>query len=178
MGLIIILIVISIIISAILANHNWGFQFGEFIIWFMLFVMLSVVLFSVIQLLGCNINRQEKIVNYTVKIVSLKDNSQINGSGSFLSRINIDEEEYFSFYKVNADGSYSMDKKITRNSVIIPDATPENSYIKITDKITWNSLKNNWWFIFEDTTEHGDYLHGEFHVPANSIKNDYVLDAE
>jgi len=178
MGLIIILIVISIIISAILANHNWGFEFGEFIVWCIMFTMLSAFIFGVIQITGLDINQQEKIVNYTVKIVSLKDNSQINGSGSLLSKINIDEKEYFSFYKVNTDGSYSMDKKITRNSVIIPDATPENSYINITDKITWSSLKNCWWFIFEDTTEHGDYLHGEFHVPANSIKNDYVLDAE
>lgn len=179
MVLIIILIVISIIISAVISKNSYSWcDFFGFTALLTCFMFLSAFIFGTIQLVGFNINRQEKIVNYTVKIVSLKDNSQINGSGSLLSKVNIDEKEYFLFYKVNTDGSYSIDKKIAANSVIIPDATPDNSYIKITDKITWSSLKNNWWFIFQDSTEHGDYLHGEFHVPANSVKNDYILDAE
>jgi len=179
MILIIILTILAFLVATYIAKTLYYYNYmSDYFMMLFVFGFMAAFVFGAIQLVGYNIGIKEKVVEYTVKIVSLKDNTRTEASGSLLTKVNLDERDYFSFYKVNQDGSYSIDKKIVENSVIIPDATPETSYIKITDKITSNSMKNSWWYISQDDTYRGEYLHGEFHVPANSVKNDYILDAE
>jgi hypothetical protein len=133
-----------------------------------------------LQIVGSMVNTKTERVTYRVDLASLKDGSQVEGEfygGLFVSRGQIGEVQYFSFYKDNGNGSFSLDKKEADRSVIIPDATPETAHLIITDDIT--TCTTTWWFVAcGDPNPSGIYIHGDYHVPAGSIKNDFVLDAE
>lgn len=192
MGLAYILLGITFAISLIGASRfnkeKYWWRSGEtkftvFMSWFTIFLSIFSLLYIIAQIFGWVYYTKTETVSYDVKIVSLQDGSQINGqfSGShFVMRGNINQVEYFQYYKDNQNGSFSLDKKEADRSIIIPDATSETAYVKIIDEITsYKPPKDSgWWLMPSNRSNTGIYVHGEFHVPANSIQNNFVLDAK
>lgn len=130
------------------------------------------------QFVGMMVNTHTTQEHNYIKIVSLQDGSQVQGtihSGLFVTQVNIDEMEWFSYYRDNGDGSYSFDKQLASLSSIIPDATPSTAHISSTSSFT--HCEKKWWSTWCGT-DSGIYDHGDFHVPAGSIENNFVLDAK
>lgn len=172
----IILIAIALIFAVIIAWHEDD-KFNAFMATFLCTTMVFVFMFLAVQFIG-NVKNRKLVSNvYPIKIVSLQDNSQINGSvsgGLFVTRGIVGENEYFSFYREHEDGTYSLHKFPAAQSVIVPDSTPQTAHIIVTDQ--HYSCKSNWWLLCGD--QPAFFAHAEFHVPANSITSDFVLDAE
>ncbi len=169
----------SIIITTAIATYRDSFydRWDSFSFSFVLNMFIFGLLYVLSQLIGMAINTYEIPEHHETRIVSLQDGSQIHGDfsgGLFLSRGSIDQVEYFSYYKDNGDGSYSLEKQIASASVIIPDATPETARL-VSDSVLIH-CEYKWWSTW-CSPDRGEYRRGEFHVPANSIKNDFVLDA-
>lgn len=165
------------IIAAIVDEYDkWdSFFAGTFISG----IALTVV-FMFVQLFGLGMNTKVEEVKYSVPIVSINDGTGVEGQmygGLFVTRGYINDTQHFSYYKNNGNGSYSLEKREADRSVIIPDATPETARLDITDSIT--TCKTTWWsMLCQSPNPSGIYVHGEFHVPANSIKNEFELDAQ
>lgn len=131
-----------------------------------------------LNLYGMAKNTTEKEVQYDIPIVSLQDGSQVEGSisgGLFVIQGTIGETQYFSYYKNNGNNTYSLEKREADRSVIVPDATPATAYVHVTDAL--KHCERTWWSFFCEA-DSGRFVHADFHVPANSIKNDFVLDAQ
>jgi hypothetical protein len=138
--------------------------------------VITVFGFMCLQFIGMATQQKSEQVTYRVELASLRDGSETEGH-FYLHRGQIGEVAYFSYYRGNGDGSYSLDKKEADRSVVIPDATPETAHVMITDDI--HTCMPSWWFVTCPTPNvSGIYVHGDFHVPADSIKQDFVLDAQ
>lgn len=171
-----------------LVAHLWGkrreddfWYADDFFSAIMVMFFVTGIPFAIFQLGHYGSAHKVENVTYDIKLASLADNSQLNGrirGGMFAVRGTINEVEYFSFYKANGDGSYSLDKKEADRSVVFPDATPETAYVRITDEITTCKQEAKWYNLGGCDSTSGIYVRGEFHVPEGSIANDFALDAQ
>lgn len=164
------------------AQREIGWDYGgDFFSAIMVMGLITGTFFIIVQGHGISKGHNKEIVTYNIPLASLNDNSQINGkfSGSlFVRRGTINQVEYFSFYKANGDGSYSLDKKEADRSVIFPDTPADRAYVRITDEITRCKREATWYYMFGCDTTTGIYVRGEFHVPEGSIAEDFALDAQ
>lgn len=112
---------------------------------------------------------------YNETIVSIKDNSQVEGNirgGIFLIRGNINQKEYYMGYKQNEDGSFSQFKVPVERSKIYE--TTDGFRLEIYEF----RQKNTGLFVMpchQCTEEHRQY---KIYVPKGSIVQDFTLDAE
>lgn len=152
-------------------DRGEGFLIGGFVGF-----VIAIIGFMVLQFVGMATQQKTEQVTYRVDLASLRDGSETEGH-FYLHRGQIGEVAYFSYYKNNGNNTYSLDKKEADRSVVIPDATPQTAHAMITDEI--HTCMPNWWFVAcPEPAVSGIYLHGDFHVPADSIKQDFVLDAQ
>lgn len=180
------LIVAVSFIAAIIAYKTsywdkWENAIGTFIF---LIVIGAVIGFLTSYFVSLETLKETK-VTFPVKIVSLRDGSQVEGKiggNLFLMRGYIGEKEYFTYYQDNGNGSYSLGKRPAGQSTIWTDVTPETARIDVTDihrECTYDSL---WMYPFvcalDSQTPPVEFHWADFHVPEGSIKQDFVLDAQ
>lgn len=173
MTLILIFIIVFLLLSIVFGSILDDFGAGSAVAF-----VAAICSFVILEFIGMVINTHETPVHVTTKIVSLQDGSQINGhisGGLFVVSGYIDEAQWFSYYKDNGDGSYSLEKQLADHSSIIPDATPQTARLEADTTITHCYKK--WWSLMCQPPS-GVYNHGDFHVPPNSITNSFVLDAK
>lgn len=102
-------------------------------------------------------------------LYNLQDGSGLGGS-FFLGSGVVDSNMQFSFYKINDDGSKELvtlkakDVKVFDNS--------DKPYIVVVDGCNWGGS----WFMPAICIQHREIR--EIHVPKNTIKDGFVLDAK
>lgn len=97
-------------------------------------------------------------------IAALGDGSSISGR-FYLGSGTIDEKMVFNYYADNG-GSYSLMQAGAEISSIVED---DGKYVETSVKVTPSR-----WYTFGMET----VTHVTFHVPKNSVKNNYILDAQ
>jgi heme/copper-type cytochrome/quinol oxidase subunit 2 len=145
-------------------------------------VMISIAVafctLLVVNVIGIAVISTAKDVTYSQKLVSIKDGTGIEGSvygGFFVMRGQINDTQNFSYYRVNDNGSFSLDKRAAPQSTIWQDATPETARVDVTDRVY--GCEPTWWAVLCQN-QANEFVHADFHVPGESIKNDFTLDAQ
>lgn len=135
--------------------------------------------FIVIQGIGLASRSSEENVTYSVPIVSLNDGKGMKGTisgGLFVIRGEFQDTQHFSYYRKDPNGSYLLEKRPAEASSIWLDATAETARVDVTDKVYKCKGGSTWWFLGCGSPS-PEFVHADFHVPANSIVNQF-LDAE
>lgn len=151
-----------------------GFFFGVFfggLIIGLLFLLIQTGIYEV----TANVH-QEK---HTEKIVSLADGKGVEGQiggGIFIMSGYIQDTQHFAYYREKAPNAYTLEKRDAGASTIHTDATPETARVEITDNI--KTCEPSIWQICWGTPPTASFAHADFHVPANSIKQQFELDAQ
>jgi hypothetical protein len=102
---------------------NWGVASILFA------TMLVCILFTLSTSIISNTNLCEYKIKEMVKIVAISDGS--NSSGQFfLGSGSIKTTQYYFFYKLNEDGSYSQDKLPVEDCKIFEDSTVQPCIVK------------------------------------------------
>lgn len=159
--------------------YGIGDRIGNFILFGIIGSVFAILILLVVNGVGSAFMQADTNTTYTQKLASLKDGTGIQGDfygGLFVSRGQIGDTQNFSYYVDNGNGSYRLDKRDATQSTIWQDASAGDAHVDITDTI--HSCKPaNWWFLGcgEPT---GTFVHADFHVPADSIKQDFELDAQ
>lgn len=144
---------------------------------FITMLLFTIAFYIFSQVLLGVLNTKSENVTYSQQLVSVNDGTGVDGkvSGSiFIISGKVEDTQHFSYYVKETNGSYRLDKRSAQKSSIWQDSTPETARVDVTDTIskcntTWYST-----FCFKTPTE---LVHADFHIPANSIKEDFVLDA-
>lgn len=140
------------------------------------FILFLFYAFSQFALAVINTKREE--VTYRQNLVSLQDGKGLSGTisgGVFIMRGQVNDTQYFSYYVRNDDGSYRLDKRDATKSTIWQDATPKTAYVDITDAV--HNCKTTWystWCLIEAP----EFVRADFHIPPESIQEDFQLDAQ
>lgn len=158
--------------------HSEPDYIDSFLTWFFWALLLIGTLWLCSQVYFGFVNTKNTEVSYSQPLASLNDGTGIEGkfSGSlFLSRGYVDDTQNFSYYIKNGDGSYALNKRDATRSTIWQDATTETARVDITDSIS--TCEGTWYSIlcFKQPNE---FLHAHFHIPPNSIANEFSLDAQ
>ena len=134
------------------------------------------------QLIRQNPNLSDILTEEQIEIVSLKDNSLIDGDihgGIFIISGSINESPAYFYYKKVGDG-YTQDY-IKADGVIIYEDTINTGYIntKYEHKVTSEEWRDKYlhWLIIPNINK-TTAVSTEIHVPENSIIKDFALDAE
>lgn len=123
---------------------------------------------------------EETIQTAEYKLVSIKDNSQLEGSGSgglFYVYVSMDTNEVYTYYYKLEDGGYKKGKISSENAVIYEkdDCKP-----LITEYTTYTKVNMN--HSLENFLTFGSFNKSEksykIFVPKGTIAQDYYLDAE
>lgn len=145
-------------------------------------VMLSIAAaflsLLIVNVIGVGVVTTAKDVTYSQKLVSIKDGTGIEGNiygGLFVMRGQINDTQNFSYYRVNENGSFSLDKRTATQSTIWQDATPQTARVDVTDRVY--GCEPTWWAVMCQF-QNNEFVHADFHVPGESIKQDFTLDAQ
>lgn len=157
--------------------YNKPDRVDGFMAWFVGALMIVGCLYLLSQTFLGMLNVTSTQVTYTQKLVSLNDGKGLEGQiygGVFMTTGYVNDTQHFAYYREVAPGQYALDKRDARQSTILTDATAETARVDITDtvydcKTTWYST---WCF-----ANPAEFTHADFHVPANSIKESFELDA-
>jgi hypothetical protein len=175
---ILLILVITVGVIMFINGYDWAEKFLGLLFGLFIGGVLAVGVAVILGIVGQVVNTTKTVSHYSQKIVSLQDGSQVQGSmsgGLFLVRGQIGETQYFSYYRQTGENTFNLDKRETGASNIITDATAETARVDITDEIS--VCRSTWWSICDEKPT-GISVHADFHVPANSVKNDFELDAQ
>jgi len=178
LAIILLALYIGSILLAIFGSDDWdrglntlaAFLLGGFLLFITLVTTNAV---------GYENTKKVTTTTHTHSIVSLNDGTGIAGSvrgGLFVIRGQINDTQHFSYYVRNEDGSFKLEKRAAEQSTIHTDATPEAARIDVTDKIT--SCTAKWWLLCDESQKTVEFSHADFHVPQDSLVNDFSLDAQ
>lgn len=180
MALLIILLVASVLVASLMAFIEIFDRFIVFVGVLVVCLIVSGGIFGVFQAIGWSKGVKVENVTYPVKIVSLNDGTGIEGSlysGLFVTRGSINDTQHFSYYRDTGNGGYALEKRDAGASTIHLDATPATARVDVTDEVTTCSKEKSWWYIGCNSSS-AVFVHADFHVPINSIKNEFELDAQ
>lgn len=152
---------------------KWSSIFGAF---FVSGLLLATAVLAV-NVIAMGFTSTRDPVNYTQQLVSIKDGTGIEGQiygGLFVTQGYVQDTQVFSFYRKEGAG-FVLDKRNADRSTVFQDATPETARVDITD--SYLNCHPSWFQILCPDPA-GQFEHANFHVPANSIKQDFVLDAQ
>lgn len=141
-------------------------------------LMMSLMFLLLVNISSLSITARSENITYSQPIVSLNDGKGIEGSvtgGFFVMSAQIGDTQNFAYYRKNDNGSLSLDKRTAPQSTIWQDAAPETAHIDVTDRI-W-SCKPTWYAVL-CTYNQNEFIHADFHIPPNSIKQSFELDAQ
>lgn len=164
---ILILFVIGIILGIIFAVKEE--EFGTFLMG--LLITLSVCVFWLLfsLLIIPDESLTEIVPDSEIKIIALNDNIKTEG-GFFLGAGTIDSDLYYWYMTEDEDGGKQIQNIKNSHRVKIYDNEKESPYIKLYYKRNPSSALR-FFFIAEDPSP---YV--EFHIPPNSIKQNFNID--
>lgn len=125
--------------------------------WFVWVICLSIML--LVTLIGCT-GFEGDYSNHRRYLHSLKDNQAPNGS-FFLGCGLIKGEQYYAYYYKDGQGGIRFAKTDRYTDTVIYEDEEERPYV---DLHIWNA--------------NGEIQGAKFHIPKDSISNDFELDAE
>lgn len=177
MTLLLIMLIISVLFGVFMAWDDYERGITFFVSAFITFMILFLP-FLGLQYWGSLKYEKVENVTYSQKIVSLNDGTGVEGSGyggMFVYRSYIADTQHFSYYREVGPSQYVLEKRDAGASTIHADATLETARLDITDGV-W-SCQSTWWYVCVGQRPNY-FVHADFHVPADSIKNDFTLDAQ
>lgn len=177
----IILLIVTLIIGGWIGYESgWG-NFEDTFIGVLLAFTLYAGCFVILQMIGAVISTTTKEVTYPVPIVTLNDGKGMKGrisGGMFVIRGSFEDTQHFSYYRKEADGSFLLEKRPATASKIWLDATAETARVDITDTV-YGCEPKHWWVVWGcGDGRPATFVRADFHIPADSIVNEFELDAE
>lgn len=167
-------LIFGVIISMIFLSVGFGIFEGEgFFAWvFNIVGFICIIVTLGYFIYGCTLPRDKVIVEEEIKIIAMKDNSNISGNfagGMFLVSGRVGEETYYHYMK-ETNAGYIMEKVPADVSYIIE--TDEEPKI-ITKREEYSDEKSRKLLI-----NHFDNFSATFYVPFGTIVQRYQVDLE
>lgn len=159
-------------------NTRWYDYIKSFFVGAFLSLCVGGLILIFAQGLGNALAQRSTDVTYSQPLANLKDGTGIEGQfygGLFVRRGYVQDTQVFSYYRVVAPNQYSLENRDARQSTVWTDATPETARVDITDRVY--SCEPTWYLI-ECSPKPNEFVHANFHVPADSIEQKFELDAQ
>lgn len=160
-------------------NGDWDASDEAAMAFFICFFVFGIP-WLILQGYGMATRSKSENITYPVPIVTLNDGKGMKGrisGGMFVIRGSFEDTQHFSYYRKEADGSFLLEKRPATASKIWLDATPETARVDITDKVYTCKGGATWWFVGCGQPDNS-FVAANFHIPADSIINEFELDAE